>query len=49
MQDYLELGKYNRINIPGVASGNWEWRMLPGEDSKKLAARIAEMVKMYSR
>ena len=49
MQDYLELGKYNRMNTPGVASGNWEWRMLPGEDSKKLAARIAEMVKMYSR
>ena len=49
MQDYLELGKYNRMNTPGVASGNWEWRMLPGEDSKKLAEKIAKMVKMYSR
>ena len=49
MQDYLELGKYNRMNTPGVASGNWEWRMLPGEDSKKLAEKIAKMTKMYSR
>ena len=49
MQDYLELGKYNRMNTPGKASGNWEWRMLPGEDSKKLAAKIAEMVKLYGR
>ena len=49
MQDYLELGKYNRMNSPGVASGNWEWRMLPGEDSKKLAEKIAKMTKMYSR
>ena len=49
MQDYLGLGKYNRMNTPGVASGNWEWRMLPGEDSKELAKKIAGMVKMYSR
>ena len=49
MQDYLELGKYNRMNTPGVANGNWEWRMLPGEDSKKLAEKIAEMTKRYGR
>lgn len=49
MQDYLELGKYNRMNTPGVAAGNWEWRMLPGEDSKALAKKIAGMVKLYSR
>ena len=49
MQDYLELGKYNRMNTPGVASGNWEWRMLPGEASEALAKKIANMVKIYSR
>ena len=49
MQDYLELGKYNRMNTPGVASGNWEWRMLPGEDSAKLAEKIAEMTRLYGR
>ena len=49
MQDYLELGKHNRMNTPGVASGNWEWRMLPGEDSAKLAEKIAEMTRLYGR
>ena len=49
MQDYLELGRHHRMNTPGVASGNWEWRMLPGENSKELAEKIAEMVKMYGR
>ena len=49
MQDYLGLGKHNRMNTPGVASGNWEWRMLPEEADEKLAEKIAEMVKMYGR
>ena len=49
MQDYLCLGKYNRMNTPGKATGNWEWRMLPGEADKKLAAKIADMVKLYGR
>ena len=49
MQDYLELGKHHRINTPGTASGNWEWRMLPDEADKKLAASIAEMTKLYGR
>ena len=49
MQDYLELGKYNRMNTPGVATGNWEWRMLPGEDGKELAKKIAELTALYGR
>ena len=37
MQDYLGLGSEGRINVPGVAKGNWRWRMaaVPG---KALAA-----------
>ena len=27
MQDYLNLGEEGRMNIPGVAGGNWSWRM----------------------
>ena len=49
MQDYLELGKYHRINTPGTATGNWEWRMLPGEADEALAERIAEITKRYGR
>ena len=49
MQDYLGLGKYNRMNTPGLPSGNWEWRMLPDEADEKLAKKIAEMTAMYGR
>ena len=49
MQDYLELGKYNRMNTPGVATGNWEWRMLAGEASPALAKKLAEMTELYGR
>lgn len=49
MQDYLELGKYHRMNTPGVAVGNWQWRLLPGEADEKLAARIRCMTERYGR
>jgi 4-alpha-glucanotransferase len=49
MQDYLELGKGHRINTPGTASGNWQWRMLPGEASDKLARRLMDLGVLYGR
>lgn len=49
MQDYLELGKYNRINTPGTASGNWQWRLLAGEASDELADRLHELCRIYGR
>ncbi len=49
MQDYLELGEYHRINTPGTPSGNWQWRMLDGEASEELAAKLKELCRMYSR
>ncbi len=49
MQDYLNLGLGHRMNLPGTAVGNWQWRMLPGEASAELAARIHEMLRMYGR
>ena len=49
MQDWLELGAGHRMNIPGTSRGNWEWRMLPGEASKKLAGQIREMTRIYGR
>ena len=32
MQDLLELGSESRMNTPGVAAGNWQWRMAPGAE-----------------
>ncbi|MCF0187865.1 MAG: 4-alpha-glucanotransferase, partial [Bacteroidaceae bacterium] len=49
MQDYLGLGKYNRINLPGTKSGNWQWRLLEKEMDPKLAKKIKAMTKMYAR
>ena len=49
LQDWLDLGAGHRMNIPGTSRGNWEWRMLPGEASKKLAGQIREMTRIYGR
>ena len=49
MQDYLGLGKGCRMNTPGTSSGNWQWRILSGEASKKLAKSIHETTRIYGR
>jgi 4-alpha-glucanotransferase len=46
MQDVLRLGSEARMNIPGTAEGNWEWRFtwdqLPAGRAKWLAALARE-------
>ena len=49
MQDYLALGTDARTNIPGVADGNWQWRMLPGANDKKVADEIRTLTETYGR
>ena len=49
MQDVLGLSTEGRINTPGVASGNWQWRMLPHECSAALAEKLREYTRMYGR
>lgn len=49
MQDYLGLGKNNRINVPGTESGNWQWRLIDGELTDELAEKIKAMTVMYDR
>ena len=49
MQDYLGLGSEGRINVPGVAEGNWRWRMAPGAAADELAAEIRALTGTYSR
>jgi 4-alpha-glucanotransferase len=49
MQDHLELGAEARINIPSTPSGNWEWRMMPGQATKELAAHILAITQLYGR
>ena len=50
MQDYLELGKEARMNVPGTLSmDNWTWRAEAGFDSEALAERIAKLTKIFGR
>ncbi len=37
--DLLALGGEARMNLPGRPSGNWSWRLLPGQLTPELAAR----------
>lgn len=49
MQDVLALGSEARMNTPGVATGNWGWRLPPDAFRPELAARLRELVLLYDR
>ena len=49
MQDLLELPSTGRMNIPGVAGGNWSWRCDSDALSAKLAAKFSRATELYGR
>ena len=49
MQDVLGIASDGRMNTPGVAGGNWHWRMREEAPAPGIAARLAEMVKIFDR
>ena len=49
LQDFLSLGSEARMNFPGRASGNWDWRVLPNQVDTELARKIHEINYLYSR
>ena len=49
MQDLLELDGSARMNTPGQAAGNWQWRMKKGAATDALAERLYECTKLYRR
>jgi 4-alpha-glucanotransferase len=49
LQDVLGLGGQARMNTPGVAEGNWGWRLRAGALTPELAARLAELVRRTGR
>jgi 4-alpha-glucanotransferase len=43
MQDVLGLGGEARMNTPGTfGGGNWQWRLEPGQASRRAAERLRE-------
>lgn len=49
LQDVLELGTEARMNVPGVADGNWRWRVRPEQFPQGVVERLAEMTAIYNR
>ncbi|HEY2355728.1 MAG TPA: 4-alpha-glucanotransferase [Gaiellaceae bacterium] len=43
VQDVLGLGSEARMNRPGTAKGNWQWRLEPGQLTPTLARRLREL------
>jgi 4-alpha-glucanotransferase len=48
-QDLLGLGTEARMNRPGTLSGNWRWRLRPGQLTPDIAQRLAAMAATYDR
>lgn len=49
MQDVLGLGAEARMNRPGMAEGNWEWRMQEGQFGPDEQKRLREFASLYDR
>jgi 4-alpha-glucanotransferase len=48
-QDVLGLGSEARMNRPGTARGNWQWRLEPGQLTPALAARLRGLAETSGR
>lgn len=49
MQDVLGLGEEARMNRPAGGTGNWEWRLRPGQLSAETAEKLRDMTITYGR
>ena len=49
LQDVLNLGSDARMNFPGKASGNWNWRFKSGVLTDALAKELKELSILYGR
>lgn len=49
MQDILGLGREARMNRPGTAHGNWEWRMLPEAFTDAHQSKLNHLSAIYDR
>lgn len=49
VQDILELGSEARMNTPGIAAGNWSWRLRAGQLQRHHGQRLAEYNARYNR
>ena len=48
-QDLLGLGSEARLNTPGIAEGNWAWRLREGAFDDALVARLRRLTEVSER
>jgi 4-alpha-glucanotransferase len=48
-QDLLELGTEARMNVPGIAKGNWDWRLKDGALAHEIAQELRSISMEYGR
>jgi len=48
-QDFLRLGSEARMNFPGMATGNWMWRMPENGMSQEIKTWLNELNQLYLR
>lgn len=49
MQDLLKLGSEHRMNTPGTATGNWEFRYRSGLLDEGMAKGLKQMTELFGR
>ncbi|CAN8140683.1 4-alpha-glucanotransferase [uncultured Thiomicrorhabdus sp.] len=49
MQDFLMLDSEHRMNVPGVAEGNWRWQMEWSQISEDLPPKIQQLLTLTER
>ncbi|NDL68279.1 4-alpha-glucanotransferase [Clostridiales bacterium F-3ap] len=49
LQDILGLDSWARMNTPGVAAGNWQWRYRAEDLRPELAGRLLYLCTLYGR
>ena len=49
MQDVLGLGQEAQMNRPSIATGNWEWRLLPAQLADAIGRRLRSLTETYGR
>ncbi|MFO0837702.1 MAG: 4-alpha-glucanotransferase [Phycisphaerae bacterium] len=49
VQDLLGLGQEGRMNVPGTAEHNWEWRLRRGALHAGIGSRLRDLTHTYER
>ena len=49
MQDILGLNRKARMNVPGTATGNWQWRVEQKKLTKELAMKLSKETQTFHR